>query len=54
MKKNAMLLCLALLSVVMVAAKSQKTFDVAAYLYPAYAADDPRLRPFWPLGLGEW
>lgn len=54
MKKNAMLLCLALLSVVMVAAKSQKTFDVAAYLYPAYAADDPRLRPFWPLGMGEW
>ena len=49
-----MLLCLALLSVVMVAAKSQKTFDVAAYLYPAYAADDPRLRPFWPLGMGEW
>ena len=41
MKKNAMLLCLALLSVVMVAAKSQKTFDVAAYLYPAYAACVP-------------
>jgi hypothetical protein len=32
----------------------QKTCDVAAFLYPAYAADDPRLRPFWPHGMGEW
>ena len=25
-----------------------KTYDVAAYLYPAYAAGEPRLKPFWP------
>lgn len=29
-------------------------YDVAAFLYPAYASDDPRLRPFWPMGIGEW
>ena len=34
--------------------KAQQKYDVAAYLYPAYAADDPRLRPFWPQGMGEW
>lgn len=33
---------------------SQQKYDVAAFLYPAYASDDPRLRPFWPLGIGEW
>lgn len=33
--------------------KKQK-YDVAAFLYPAYASDDPRLRPFWPMGIGEW
>lgn len=27
-------------------AQKQKKYDVAAFLYPAYAADDPRLRPF--------
>jgi hypothetical protein len=32
----------------------EKDYDVAAFLYPAYAADDPRLRPFWPHGMGEW
>ncbi|MDR1337019.1 MAG: glycoside hydrolase family 99-like domain-containing protein [Tannerella sp.] len=32
----------------------KKSYDVAAFLYPAYAADDPRLRPFWPHGMGEW
>ncbi|MDR2776202.1 MAG: glycoside hydrolase family 99-like domain-containing protein [Tannerella sp.] len=32
----------------------KKNYDVAAFLYPAYAADDPRLRPFWPHGMGEW
>lgn len=31
-----------------------KHYDVAAFLYPAYAAGDPRLRPFWPSGMGEW
>ena len=25
-----------------------------SFLYPAYASDDPRLRPFWPMGIGEW
>ena len=33
--------------------KKQK-YDIAAFLYPAYASDDPRLRPFWPMGIGEW
>ena len=33
--------------------KKQK-YDIAAFLYPAYASDDPRLRPFWPIGIGEW
>ena len=32
----------------------RKKYDVAAFLYPAYASDDPRLRPFWPMGMGEW
>jgi hypothetical protein len=32
----------------------RKHYDVAAFLYPAYASDDPRLRPFWPSGIGEW
>lgn len=31
-----------------------RKYDVAAFLYPAYASDDPRLRPFWPSGIGEW
>ena len=35
-------------------AQSRQHYDVAAYLYPAYASDDPRLRPFWPMGFGEW
>ncbi len=32
----------------------ERKYDVAAFLYPAYCADDPRLRPFWPMGMGEW
>jgi len=32
----------------------KQRYDVAAFLYPAYANDDPRLRPFWPEGNGEW
>ena len=32
----------------------ERKYDVAAFLYPAYAADDPRLTPFWPMGIGEW
>jgi len=34
--------------------ENKKHYDVAAYLYPAYAYNDPRLRPFWPTGMGEW
>ena len=34
--------------------KGEQKYDVAAFLYPAYASDDPRLRPFWPMGIGEW
>jgi len=33
---------------------TKNKYDVAAFLYPAYASDDPRLRPFWPSGIGEW
>ncbi len=33
---------------------NRKKYDVAAFLYPAYASGDPRLRPFWPEGNGEW
>lgn len=33
---------------------SKQKYDVAAFVYPAYASDDPRLRPFWPMGIGEW
>jgi hypothetical protein len=33
---------------------TKKKYDVAAFLYPAYASDDPRLRPLWPSGVGEW
>ena len=33
---------------------AKKSYDIAAFLYPAYASDDPRLRPFWPAGNGEW
>ncbi len=32
----------------------KKQYDIAAFVYPAYASDDPRLRPFWPYGIGEW
>ena len=44
-----------LLGIVSVGLNAQKRdYDVAAFLYPAYASDDPRLRPFWPFGIGEW
>ncbi|MCO5945755.1 glycoside hydrolase family 99-like domain-containing protein [Mucilaginibacter sp. RT5R15] len=33
---------------------NRKKYDVAAFLYPAYASGDPRLRPFWTEGNGEW
>lgn len=56
MKRTILLfLCLAMaLSSVNLNAQKKKTYDVAAYLYPAYAYGDPRLRPFWPEGFGEW
>jgi hypothetical protein len=33
--------------------QTKRKYDVAAFLYPAYASDDVRLRPFWPMGMGE-
>ena len=45
---------LTVLATISLGLKAQQKYDVAAYLYPAYAADDPRLRPFWPQGMGEW
>jgi hypothetical protein len=50
MKKTIIIL----LAVISMGVHAQKKYDVAAFLYPAYAADDPRLRPFWPHGMGEW
>ena len=54
--KRAVLFFLCLMVVFSGSLKAQKkkTYDVAAYLYPAYASGDPRLRPFWPMGMGEW
>lgn len=52
MKKKIVLILLTVICVGIHA--QQKSYDVAAFLYPAYAADDPRLRPFWPHGIGEW
>lgn len=53
---NLRLLCalMAFLACQLFAADRGKKYDVAAFLYPAYASDDPRLRPFWPMGIGEW
>ena len=31
-----------------------KTYDVAAYVWPAYTGDEPRARMFWEEGYGEW
>lgn len=33
---------------------AQGTYDVAAYIWPAYTGDEPRTRMFWPEGNGEW
>ncbi len=33
---------------------SAKSYDIAAFLYPAYASDDQRLLPIWNYGIGEW
>ena len=47
-------LMLAILLLACVQVSRAARYDVAAFLYPAYCADDPRLRPFWPMGMGEW
>lgn len=31
-----------------------RSYDVAAYIWPAYTGDEPRTRIFWPEGMGEW
>ena len=52
MKRKLLLTFLVCLSL---AVKAQhKSYDVAAFFYPAYCSDDPRLRPFWSSGMGEW
>ena len=48
------IICLMLCGVDAKAQDSKQKYDVAAFLYPAYASDDVRLRPFWPMGIGEW
>lgn len=60
-KRNLLLAILAIqaFSLSTVWAQKKKTataakYDIAAFVYPAYASDDIRLRPFWPLGIGEW
>ena len=52
MKKISIFILILVLSVSSFA--QDRKYDVAAFLYPAYAADDPRLTPFWPKGIGEW
>ena len=49
-----LLFYLLLLLPTFVFANTGTQYDVAAFLYPAYCSDDPRLRPFWPMGIGEW
>lgn len=51
-KKILVLFVLTILCLELQAQK--KEYDVAAFLYPAYVSDDPRLLPFWPHGIGEW
>jgi hypothetical protein len=34
-------------------AKNQKTYDIAAFVWPSYHPDD-RAKIFWPMGIGEW
>ncbi len=33
---------------------TQRTYDVAAYIWPSYTGNEPRTRMFWPEGNGEW
>ncbi len=30
------------------------TYDIAAFVWPAYTGNEPRTRIFWPEGIGEW
>jgi len=30
------------------------SYDIAAYIWPAYTGDEPRSEIFWPEGIGEW
>ncbi len=32
----------------------KKSYDVAAYIWPAYTGNEPRARIFWEEGYGEW
>lgn len=32
----------------------KKQYDIAAFVWPSYTGDEPRTRPFWPEGMGEW
>lgn len=32
----------------------KKSYDIAAYIWPAYTGREPRTRMFWPEGMGEW
>ena len=48
------MLCAMLCTFGIQAQEKKQKYDVAAFLYPAYASDDVRLRPFWPMGIGEW
>jgi hypothetical protein len=34
--------------------RHDRTYDVAAYIWPAYTGNEPRTRMFWPEGNGEW
>ena len=31
-----------------------KSYDIAAFVWPSYTADEPRARMFWREGYGEW
>lgn len=34
--------------------KVKRTYDIAAYIWPAYTGDEPRTKMFWQEGIGEW
>jgi hypothetical protein len=62
-KVSTFLWCLAILWCFLIAGNAnaqnanpavKKKYDVAAFLYPAYISNEPRIRPFWPSGIGEW